>query len=315
MGLRRAGGTDGDGNRGGMPRHAVKISTALLVLAAMLLVAMAMGDLAGAKKAKPAAQSSHKNTSIWKYPNKITRKSKCGSNEHIGWGGFSLEKTNLTGSGAFTFPDGMGPTKNKTDHWTFTAHNRKIIDDQVSVFAYCNPGKKPKIVRYKKSISPSEETESVIASCGKGQTLVGGGWYSEAIPSAIDTSSDNHGELALVSLNRSGSKAWAVTVFNEKSVPVDVTSIAVCGSGKKPKEVGKTVNLKYGKSGGTSVACPKGTKVLFGGVQGQYDLYDYISTFPTRLYRDGAKAVSVYGMHPGVGDVTTSRLTAIAYCR
>jgi hypothetical protein len=204
---------------------------------------------------------------------------RCPSGQHVLFGGYK---------------NGVAGMRRPTDdRWTVAGFNLGGPALKLTAYAYC--GKGPIATKAVKTVSVTS-SGSATATCPRGKVVVAGGFATS--PNSV---------FAVTRLARVRADRWQVSGYLRYGITkrTALTAVAYCGAGPAPTAVERTV--KIGSDGGRStVACPAGKMLTFGGMVAQPAKPRTVLVFLMRVEGAGTWAVA---------DSTAGRLTAIAYCR
>jgi hypothetical protein len=206
----------------------------------------------------------------------------CPSGEHVLFGGFS---------------NGVAGMRR-------TASNRLTVDGfnlgngplTLTAFAYCGYGPtQTKATGTVKFASAGTAT----ATCPAGRVVVAGGFAASP-----------HSVVAITRLERVAANRLQVSAYLRYAITKStaLTAIAYCGTGSAPKLVSHTANLPKG-GGDSSAQCPKGTKLIFGGVIAKGAGYRPLVFSMVAVNQDTWRVRDSTDKH------ASSKLTSLAYCR
>lgn len=247
------------------------------------------------------------------YPAPVTVTATCPQGEYVGFGGWTIDNVFPQGTGASGWAFVMEPVGKKVKQWSVSGYNRAAAREaKLTSFGYCFKGEKPKLVKQAVNIPAAGSNSAVpgesVATCPKRTTLIGGGW-------GVAMDIDNFGVVTPTRFERSGKRALAVAVINEKEQAVELRVVAICGKGKKPKPVETKVVLGPHEVKTGTAKCPAGEKVVFGGFRADYSYLEGIAAFVSGMRRTGQTKINVTAGNPGLQSDDLSTFVSIAYCR
>lgn len=232
----------------------------------------------------------------------------CPGTKHIAFGGFQgFEEGNLSSGATKVYTYGMVPEGKDADRMVVDADNGSPPPGdkaKITSYAYCAAGKKPKIVSRDTTVDAEQES-GVSATCPKGKTVIGGGFET-----SFENTQGPH--MTITFLGRGSKESFQAQIYNTMTDDeIDLTAYAICGKGKSAKQInGPKTPVDNSGPVTTKATCPGKSKVLFGGVTGEYNLGSGVA-MPTAMYRKGESIQAA-----GIGSYNSdSSIRAIAYCR
>lgn len=229
-------------------------------------------------------------------------KAKCGKLTRLGKGKVTLVGTGFSGAGISTSNQGLQPLRRKV---VVTARNAGATTAKAKAFGYCAKRIPTTIRRQRSPLTPAA-VHNVFVNCGKGETVLAGGWKLLGTPPA---------SWNVVNSLRQGRSTWVVSVAS--SGAGTVRAYAVCTPKKLPlvARAGQKVPPTPGGISTASVKCPQGTAVMSGGFSGNYDEGTPAANLlvPVSSRRAGERTWTV-GAGSQTADPISSFVKAHAYC-
>jgi hypothetical protein len=216
-------------------------------------------------------------------------------------GGFEGEPFDIDNPSPFFAPNQSSRTTRRK--WTSETYNYGGTSaGDFTSFAYCRD-EKVKSRMATESVAP-DATETVTATCKRGQKAVSGGFDGDAVDPAGPS------PFFLVGTSRrAGPRTWEVAAFNDGSVAGELSAQVNCreGKGVKPKQASEEVGGGLERANFELKArCSRKQRVVSGGFAGGLD-FGTESIEPFTSMKVGRRGWRVVGY--ARGDVT-----AYAYC-
>jgi hypothetical protein len=190
--------------------------------------------------------------------------------------------------------------------------NFGMSEGHLTAVARCRRGPRSTLRSETIAIPPASadvETQTVAASCPRGKRLVFGGFRAEQRP---QDDPDNPSVIPTAA-KRTGARTWRVEGFNFSDGPDDagdLSALVYCGKAKRTTAHVGVESIEPVESGSATARCPAGTRVRYGGFQGETQPSG--ATLITALARTGRRTFRATAV---ALSMTPLDLTAIAYCR